>query len=103
MSSRQLPLRYQGLAPYHQRIEISSAPVVISNDADALAAGIASMHGQLDKLVRVRTLGRGIGYGTYPAAPGVWEGGHMVVSLDPKEHFRSEERRVGKECRSPWS
>jgi glucokinase len=64
-----------------------SIPVIISNDADALAAGIASTHGQLDKLVRVWTLGRGIGYGTYPAIPGVWEGGHMVVSLDPKEHF----------------
>jgi len=64
-----------------------SAPVVVSNDADALAAGIASTHGQLDRLVRVWTLGRGIGYGTYPAAPGVWEGGHMVVTLDPKEHF----------------
>ena len=68
-------------------LEIHSAPVVISNDADALAAGIASIHGQLEKLVRVWTLGRGIGFGTYPAAPGVWEGGHMVVTLDPKEHF----------------
>jgi glucokinase len=68
-------------------LEIHSAPVVISNDADALAAGIAAIHGQLDKLVRVWTLGRGIGYGTYPAIPGVWEGGHMVVTLDPKEHF----------------
>jgi glucokinase len=64
-----------------------SIPVIVSNDADALAAGIASTHGHLDKLVRVWTLGRGIGYGTYPAIPGVWEGGHMVVSLDPKEHF----------------
>jgi predicted NBD/HSP70 family sugar kinase len=64
-----------------------SIPVIISNDADALAAGIASTHGHLDKLVRVWTLGRGIGYGTYPAMSGVWEGGHMVVSLDPKEHF----------------
>lgn len=66
---------------------IQSAPVVISNDADALAAGIASIRGHLDKLVRVWTLGLGVGYGTYPAMPGVWEGGHMVVSLDPKEHF----------------
>jgi len=65
----------------------SSVPVIISNDADALAAGFASIHGHLDKLVRVWTLGRGIGYGTYPAVPGVWEGGHTVVSLDPKEHF----------------
>ena len=66
---------------------LDTVPVIISNDADALAAGIAATHGHLDKLVRVWTLGRGIGYGTYPAAPGVWEGGHMVVSLDPKEHF----------------
>ena len=67
--------------------DIWTAPVVISNNADALAAGIASTHGQLDRLVRVWTLGLGIGYGTYPAIPGVWEGGHMVVTLDPKEHF----------------
>ena len=65
----------------------NSIPVIVSNDADALAAGIASTHGHLDKVVRVWTLGRGIGFGTYPAIPGVWEGGHMVVSLDPKEHF----------------
>jgi glucokinase len=64
-----------------------SVSITLCNDADALAAGIASQHGHLDKLVRVWTLGRGIGYGTYPPIPGVWEGGHMVVSLDPKEHF----------------
>jgi predicted NBD/HSP70 family sugar kinase len=68
-------------------LEIHAAPVVISNDADALAAGIASIHGHLEKLVRVWTLGRGIGFGTYPAVPGVWEGGHMVVTLDAKEHY----------------
>ncbi len=68
-------------------LEMHAAPVVISNDADALAAGIASIHGHLEKLVRVWTLGRGVGFGTYPAVPGVWEGGHMVVSLDAKEHF----------------
>lgn len=62
-------------------------PVVVSNDADALAASIASRRGQLDKLVRVWSLGRGIGFGTYPPVPGVWEAGHMVVSLDPREHF----------------
>ena len=64
-----------------------AVPVMISNDADALAAGIASRHGHLDKLIRVWTLGRGIGHGTYPPVWGVWEGGHMVVSLDPREHF----------------
>jgi predicted NBD/HSP70 family sugar kinase len=38
-------------------------------------------------LIRVWTLGDGIGYGRYPQAEGVWEGGHMVVSLDPKERY----------------
>ena len=27
----------------------------------------------------------------------------QCISTDPKEAFRSEERRVGKECRSRWS
>ncbi len=29
----------------------------------------------------------GIGYGRYPFADGMWEGGHTVVSLDEKEKF----------------
>ena len=32
--------------------------------------------------------------------------GHIITrwkTLHPKEEFRSEERRVGKECRSRWS
>ena len=33
------------------------------------------------------TLGNGIGYGRYPHHDGVWEAGHSVVTLDPKEHF----------------
>ena len=57
--------------------------LAVSNDADAMAAGIAAIHGGLDKLVRVWTLGAGVGFGHYPAAEGVWEGGHTVVSLDP--------------------
>jgi predicted NBD/HSP70 family sugar kinase len=61
--------------------------VAISNDADAMAAGIAATHGQLDRLTRVWTLGNGIGYGRYPSGKEVWEGGHSVVSLDPKEKF----------------
>ncbi len=61
--------------------------VRILNDADAMAAGIAAMRGQLDRLIRVWFLGSGVGYGRYPQAPGVWEGGHMIVSLDPKEQF----------------
>ncbi|HSY70575.1 MAG TPA: ROK family protein [Edaphobacter sp.] len=63
------------------------APVTALNDADGMAAGLASAHGKLDSMIRVWTLGMGIGYGRYPFAPGVWEGGHTVVSLDDKERF----------------
>ena len=59
----------------------------IFNDADAMAAGIAATHGQLHRLVRVWTLGNGIGFGRYPWSTGAWEGGHSVVTLDPKERF----------------
>src|SRR5580698_9602397 len=58
-----------------------SAPVDVLNDADAVAAGLASHHDKLDQLVRVWTLGTGIGYGRYPFTAGVWEGGHTVVTL----------------------
>ncbi len=61
--------------------------VRVANDADAVAAGIAARHGQLDRRVRVWTLGNGIGYGRYPLVAGSGEGGHMVVSLDPNEKF----------------
>lgn len=64
-----------------------TAPVHLLNDADAMAAGIAAQRGHLDRLIRVWFIGSGIGYGRYPQAAGVWEGGHMVVSLDPKEQF----------------
>jgi glucokinase len=63
------------------------AKVLIVNDADAMAAGIAATRGHLEKLIRVWTLGQGIGFGRYPRAEGVWEGGHGVVTLDPKEQF----------------
>jgi predicted NBD/HSP70 family sugar kinase len=63
------------------------APVNIINDADGFAAGIAAVIGKLDTVVRVWTLGVGIGYGRYPFTEGVWEGGHTVVTLDEKEHF----------------
>src|SRR4029434_2360189 len=55
--------------------------VLVFNDADAMAAGIAATQGQLDRTIRVWTLGEGIGYGRYPAVEGVWEGGHSVVTL----------------------
>jgi glucokinase len=63
------------------------APVHIANDADAIAAGVAAKHGQLDRLTRVWTIGNGIGYGRWPYVEGVWEGGHITVSLDPRERY----------------
>jgi glucokinase len=62
-------------------------PVHIANDADAVAAGVAATRGQLNKLTRVWTIGNGIGYGRWPYVEGVWEGGHVTVTLDPKERF----------------
>jgi predicted NBD/HSP70 family sugar kinase len=64
-------------------------PMAVSlfNDADVMAAGLAATRGQLEKLVRVWTLGHGVGFGRYPHSEGVWEGGHTVVSLDPKETY----------------
>ena len=64
-----------------------NVPVTVSNDADVVAAGIAASRGHLDRLIRVWTLGNGIGFGHYPSGTGVWEGGHTVVSLDPKEKY----------------
>jgi glucokinase len=63
------------------------APVTILNDADGVAAGLAARHGKLDHMIRVWTIGVGIGHGRYPFAPGVWEGGHTVVTLDDKETY----------------
>jgi glucokinase len=62
-------------------------PIVCFNDADVVAAGLAASRNHLDRLVRVWTLGNGIGYGRYPHHDGVWEAGHSVVTLDAKEHF----------------
>ncbi len=63
------------------------ARLAVSNDADVVASGIAAQHGKLDQLVRAWWLGNGIGFGRYPSVAGVWEGGHMVVSLDANERF----------------
>jgi predicted NBD/HSP70 family sugar kinase len=63
------------------------APVTILNDADGVAAGLAARHGKLDSMIRVWTLGMGIGFGRYPFTPGVWEGGHTIVTLDEKEAY----------------
>ena len=62
-------------------------PVVAVNDADALAAGIAAAYESMEQLVRVWYLGDGIGYGRHPHNDGVWEAGHMVVTLDPRERY----------------
>ncbi len=64
-----------------------AAPVHILNDADATAAGVAATRGQLDQQIRVWWLGNGVGFGLYPPVPGAGEGGHVVVTLDPKEQF----------------
>ena len=64
-----------------------TAPVHIANDADAIAAGVAATRDRLDKLTRVWSIGNGIGYGRWPHAEGVWEGGHITVTLDPKERY----------------
>ena len=62
-------------------------PVTIINDADGFAAGLAATRGKLDAVIRVWTIGVGIGYGRYPLSEGVGEGGHTVVTLDEKENY----------------
>ncbi len=79
--------RIQELVAAELRNHGIEAPVTVLNDADGMAAGLASAHGKLDRMIRVWSLGVGIGYGRYPFAPGVWEGGHTVVTLDEKERF----------------
>jgi predicted NBD/HSP70 family sugar kinase len=64
-----------------------SVPVYVANDADAIAAGVAATRGRLEKLTRVWTIGNGIGYGRWPYVEGVWEGGHITVTLDPAEKY----------------
>ena len=63
------------------------ATVNVLNDADGVAAGMAAAQGKLDSMIRVWTLGVGIGFGLYPFAEGVFEGGHTVVSLDDRDKF----------------
>jgi glucokinase len=66
---------------------LGKLPVYVFNDADVMAAGLAASQGHLDRLIRVWTLGTGIGYGRYPYSQGMWEAGHSVVTLDPKETY----------------
>jgi len=85
----------QQIKGFNLRVALESAlaasgarvAVRVCNDADATAAGIAATRGVLHKLNRVWTLGNGIGFGRYPWSEGAWEGGHSVVTLDPKENF----------------
>ena len=63
------------------------APITVVNDADAVAAGLAASHGKLDHMIRVWTIGTGIGFGRYPLTEGIGEGGHTVVTLDDKETY----------------
>jgi len=79
--------RLRDLVASQLRSHDINAPVLVTNDADAMAAGLASLHGKLDSMIRVWTLGVGIGYGRYPFTKGVWEGGHSIVTLDEKERF----------------
>jgi glucokinase len=62
-------------------------PLTAVNDADAVAAGLAQSQGKLDTMIRVWTLGTGIGFGRYPMVEGVGEGGHTVVTLDDRETY----------------
>ena len=79
--------RLRDLVAAQLRAHDINTPVLVMNDADGMAAGLASVHGKLDSMIRVWTLGVGIGHGRYPFTKGVWEGGHSVVSLDDKERF----------------
>jgi glucokinase len=67
--------------------KLAGTQVRVFNDADVMAAGIAATQGKLNNLTRVWTLGNGIGFGRFPSSEGIWEGGHSVVTLDPKENF----------------
>ncbi len=62
-------------------------PITAVNDADAVAAGLAAAQGKLQQMIRVWTLGTGIGFGRYPLTDGVGESGHSTVTLDEKETY----------------
>ena len=79
--------RIAELVMHHLGLQGLPAPVIVSNDADAMAAGLAAQYGKLDRRIRIWTLGTGIGYGTYPMTDDVWEGGHITVTLDERENY----------------
>jgi len=68
---------------------LTRVPVFVFNDADALAAGMAAHRAELRGPIRIWTLGRGVGLGRYPSLDRAWEGGHVVVTLDPNENHCS--------------
>jgi predicted NBD/HSP70 family sugar kinase len=81
---------YPQMKGYNLAVALSDKiAVTVVNRTDAMAAGIAATRGQLEKLIRVWYLADGIGFGRYPRSDGLWEAGHSVVSLDPKEKFCS--------------
>jgi predicted NBD/HSP70 family sugar kinase len=67
--------------------KLAGTQVRLFNDADVMAAGIAATQGKLNILIRVWTLGNGVGFGRFPSSEGICEGGHSVVTLDTKEIF----------------
>ena len=67
--------------------DYGSLPIAVCNDANAMVAAVAASRGHLDRLTRLWYLGEGIGFGRHPTHDGVWEAGHSVVTLAPKETF----------------
>src|SRR2546428_14055778 len=68
-----------------------------SADLQAVAAEVAEQVRVLDGLVRYR-------FGDDAELMGAWASARNVLGpFKPKTEPRSEERRVGKECRSRWS
>lgn len=79
--------RIQELLQNELRQHGLNCTVTVLNDADGVASGLAAAQGRLDRFLRVWTLGVGVGFGRYPLAEGVWEGGHTTVTLDERENF----------------
>ena len=65
-----------------------TVPVRVFNDADAMAAGIAASRDKLHKLIRVWTLGNGVGFVEAVGAAGGEQGTPAVLA--PGAHDRGE-------------
>src|SRR5229473_2531817 len=74
-------------SPNLHQVKGFALQAALSSALSGKAAGIAATQGKLNQLTRVWTLGNGVGFGRYPSSEGIWEGGHSVVTLDPKENF----------------